>query len=415
MRISLLACSLLALIPGTTGAAAYHVIKKVTVTNSSATLTRLTVIMPLAQTCQYQTVANVSVNTGTVLEVPRTEPADRYVRWSITSGLPGPGQQKEFSCEFDVMLLPYNFDFSGLSAVNPYDSASNLFQWYTAVSGSYVDPQNAVIRRVGDSLWVRSSDIVDYARRCYDYVAWAYGYLNPNTGLHTLADILSAGGGDCGNLSSIWVSLLRYRKIPARHVVTVRPNATFHVWSEFYLEGYGWIPVDVTAEQSNPAGDYFGRYDGNGIVMNHGVYLELALGNGSTYYAPLLQTYGWWYWGSGSGIQSGYSITSSVIPDMAVQVAEGDVPDSYDLLPNFPNPFNPSTAIRIRVPRLSSQSVELKVYDLAGRVVSVLHNGKLSPGLHTFAWTSQSAASGMYIADLTAGKFRKRIVMTLMR
>ena len=112
-------------------------------------------------------------------------------------------------------------------------------------------------------------DVLDYARRCYEYTAANYRYLNANTGLHTLSDNLKNGGGDCGNLSAIYLSLLRNKEIPARPVVCIRPDGSFHVWSEFYLEVYGWIPVDVTYKNSDMRGNYFGVYPGDCIVVSN--------------------------------------------------------------------------------------------------------------------------------------------------
>ncbi|UQT32617.1 transglutaminase-like domain-containing protein [Parabacteroides distasonis] len=47
---------------------------------------------------------------------------------------------------------------------------------------------------------------------------------------------------------------MRAKKIPAKHIVTVRPDGSHHVWADFYLERYGWIPVDVNARLVDPRG-----------------------------------------------------------------------------------------------------------------------------------------------------------------
>lgn len=402
-------------------AASYHVRNKVTISNTHGTFSRISVIMPVPQSNQYQTVSGLNVNGGTVLAVPQTVPVDSYIRWSPTTGLPAAGQQKDFYYEFDVTINAFIFDFTRVTSAPPYDSASNLFTWYTGANGAYVDPGNAAIKRIGDSLWASSAGVVDYGRRCYVYVAQNYRYLNPNTGLHPLADILASGGGDCGNLSSIWVSLMRYRKIPARHVVTIRPNATFHVWSEFYIESFGWIPVDVTAKQSSPSGDFYGKYADNGIVMNRAVNLQLEKGDGSIAYAPLLQSYYWWYWGSGSA-QSGYSLTSAVIPGSGVAgIPNPSIPGVISLAGSYPNPFHASTRITAAIPLLTgarSPDTRLAVFSITGEQVAVLHAGTLDPGVHAFTWNGRdgngrAVAAGRYLIRMQAGKFSHERPVTL--
>lgn len=285
----------------------YHVNNKIVVNNINDQITRMAIIMPLAQTNQYQTVNNVKVYDGERVPIPGSD--DVYIRWTLTELAQKPSA--EIFYDFDVTLHAIHFDFSQITSLVPYDTTSENYTWYVGQSGAYVDPNNAEIRRIGSAIWWQSSDILDYARRCYEYVASNYKYINPFTGLHTLQEILDAGGGDCGNLSSVFISLLRYKKIPARHIVTVRPDGVYHVWSDFYLEKYGWVPVDVTFKNSDPKGDYFGKFDGNGIVMTKEVWVPLDKGNGQTYYSDILQGYNMWIWSNqGPSLQTSHKLTT---------------------------------------------------------------------------------------------------------
>lgn len=293
----------------------YHITNGVEFDKSDCpNLSKLIVILPYAQTNQYQIVNNVNINSGELLSIPGTD--DKYLRYSLSqSDIQNLENNFQISYEFDITLQSFNFDFNQITELYPYDTTSNVYLWYSGASGEYVVPENLTIQTIGDSLWLHSSNIVDYAEKCYEYVASHYNYLNPNTGLHTLSDIISAGGGDCGNLSSIYVSLIRHKKIPARHIVTIRPDGSYHVWADFYLEYYGWIPVDVTYKQSNPSGNYFGNYDGNGIVMSKEVWMQIERQANDTYYTSLLQAYDWWYWENGECDQftSQHFINSNII------------------------------------------------------------------------------------------------------
>ena len=95
-----------------------------------------------------------------------------------------------------------------------------------------------------------------------------------NTGLHPVQDILD-NGGDCGNQASVFISLLRAKGIPARHVVLCRVGSA-HVRAEFYLAGYGWIPADPNGEQSAPSLDWFGHVDNDAdaLVVSLGICNE---------------------------------------------------------------------------------------------------------------------------------------------
>jgi hypothetical protein len=84
--------------------------------------------------------------------------------------------------------------------------------------------------------------------------------------------------------------------------------------------------------------------------------------------------------------------------DPGTQPGGDPVPQVYALAQNFPNPFNPSTAILYDVPRAGWVSV--RVYDLLGRDVATLADGSHQPGRYTKTWSAHSMASGVYFCRL---------------
>lgn len=289
----------------------WHVTSTVTVENQNATLTKLAVVLPAPQSNLYQDVARFEPGTGTLLAIPSTD--DFYVRYPPTGVLPAPGTTATYALSYDVTLYDLSVDLSQVTSIPPYDTTAPEYSRYTGPRDVYVDPDNATITAVANLLATSHPDVLSFARAAYEYTASHYQYLNPNTGLHPLTEILAAGGGDCGNLTSIYVSLLRHRGIPARHLVAIRPDGTYHVWADFLLQGYGWVPVDVTHKQADSAGDYFGKVAlvGNGIIMDKQVWLAVDIG-GSTMEIALLQNYAWWFWSStpSPAVTTSYTLTS---------------------------------------------------------------------------------------------------------
>jgi aminopeptidase N len=76
------------------------------------------------------------------------------------------------------------------------------------------------------------------------------------------------------------------------------------------------------------------------------------------------------------------------------------VPGSFALMQNYPNPFNPVTNIRFDVPVKSN--VELKVYDVTGKLVNILFAGITEQGKYTATFNASSLASGVYYYELRA-------------
>ena len=68
-------------------------------------------------------------------------------------------------------------------------------------------------------------------------------------------------------------------------------------------------------------------------------------------------------------------------------------------LTNYPNPFNIETILQYELPQ--SGRIHLKIYDLLGRVVSVLKDEDARQGKYTVRWNASSLSSGVYIAVLS--------------
>lgn len=86
---------------------------------------------------------------------------------------------------------------------------------------------------------------------------------------------------------------------------------------------------------------------------------------------------------------------------------------SYYLEQNYPNPFNPATKIRFNLPK--SQYVSLKVFDITGRLVTVLAEGKLESGSNTVEFNASSLSSGVYFYTIKAGDFFQTKKMLLLK
>ncbi len=88
------------------------------------------------------------------------------------------------------------------------------------------------------------------------------------------------------------------------------------------------------------------------------------------------------------------------------------------LLPNVPNPFNPSTRLRFRTP--GSVPVQLRILDLRGRLVRSEALGILPVGEHEWTWRGRDTegrgvASGVYTVILEADGTRQARRITLVK
>jgi len=297
---------------GRTAPRRLHVVVALTIANTGQDLTQMSIVFPYVPRNPYQDVGAITLEPGgEVLDVPDSE--NRYVRYLVTgSDLPLAGETRTWSYEFDVTLYTVVADLAAVTGPYDYDATTELYARYTGDSGVWVVPGHPTIRSVSDTLWSESTDLPDYARRCYDYVATSFTYAAPH-GHESLDDILAAGTGDCGCLSAVFVSLLRARGIPARHLVSRMPDSG-HAWADFYLERYGWIPVDVTFHMHGA--DTFGKPTYEGVILSYDQVHEVTAWEGNTNVLDVLQSaYLWYLTHGGDGtIERTYSITYTALP-----------------------------------------------------------------------------------------------------
>jgi len=84
-------------------------------------------------------------------------------------------------------------------------------------------------------------------------------------------------------------------------------------------------------------------------------------------------------------------------------LADAALPQTAALYPNYPNPFNPSTAVRYFLP--GEENVRLSVYDLTGQRIRQLQDGRRHAGHHLLEWdgtddSGAAVASGVYLLRL---------------
>lgn len=109
--------------------------------------------------------------------------------------------------------------------------------------------------------------------------------------------------------------------------------------------------------------------------------------------------------------------------DIYLVKLQGDMTDAYDyaitnpksfqLLQNFPNPFNAATQIPFNLPGKSDVLIE--IYNVLGQKVATLFEGRAEAGYRTITWDADSNPSGVYFYRIKAGDKTDTRQMVLLR
>jgi transglutaminase-like putative cysteine protease len=133
----------------------------------------------------------------------------------------------------------------------------------------------------------RTTDL-ERARALYDYVFHTMKYDKSGTGWGRGDTLWACDSkrGNCTDFHSLFISMARSQKIPARYemgfsIPTDKHSGEvpgYHCWADFYLKGTGWVPVDISEAWKHPEKhDYFlGAHDVHRVQFTMGRDITLS-------------------------------------------------------------------------------------------------------------------------------------------
>ncbi|MBE2985393.1 transglutaminase domain-containing protein [Campylobacter sp. RM9344] len=168
--------------------------------------------------------------------------------------------------EFKVRTTERNTDFSKVN-FNENEKLSKEIEFYLKATAQI--PTTGIVKEFADKIIGKTKGDLEKARLIYNWVANTMERDNsvPGCGRGDVKAILESGKlvGKCTDINSVFVGLCRAVGIPARELFGIRVGASRfsgqmgaapkedglshisggqHCRAEFYLKGYGWVPVD---------------------------------------------------------------------------------------------------------------------------------------------------------------------------
>ncbi len=107
------------------------------------------------------------------------------------------------------------------------------------------------------------------------------------------------------------------------------------------------------------------------------------------------------------------SDTAKFTFNVSMNPAVVDVPESFKLHANYPNPFNPVTTLRFDLPK--ADNVKVEIFNTVGRLVSVLTDRYMEAGSWEVNFDASFLSSGVYLYKVTAGTDVAVDKMTLLK
>lgn len=194
------------------------------------------------------------------------------------------GEPTVFSVSFSYDSYARYFDPDSISPA-PYDTNSAVYKKYTLEELPHINFSNEV-KKLADSITGKNDTPPLAVRKIYmwfkENIPWT-GALEYSTIPDITHYALKYRRGDCGIQTILFMSMLRYKGIPARWQSgwMMPPNAeNLHDWCEVYFEGTGWVPVDVSYDLQASGNRklrefYLSGIDAYRLIVNDGLAGEL--------------------------------------------------------------------------------------------------------------------------------------------
>ncbi len=239
--------------------------------------------MPVAQSDRYQEVKILSAKGDLPLKKFRETKYGNEIYYAQTSGTTQP--ELHFDVEYDVVRRERIALGPGAAHVSTVSLSSR--EKLEDLQPDALVPTTGVPAELAAKVTQGKTAPLDKARAIYDYVFTTMRYDKTGTGWGH-GDVLyacTAKKGNCTDFHSLFIAMARSQNIPARFEIGFplpadrhdAEIAGYHCWSDFWIDGKGWIPVDISEAWKHPEKrDYFfGSHDVNRVQFSMGRDLRL--------------------------------------------------------------------------------------------------------------------------------------------
>lgn len=173
------------------------------------------------------------------------------------------------------------------------ESELDLADFSAFLSANKLVPLGGIVKQEADSVVIGENSAFEKVKMLYYHLTKTMRYDKSGEGWGTGDAIFACDTrtGNCTDIHSLFISMVRSMHVPARFIIgfplpedeVEQSIAGYHCWSEFYIEGRGWIPVDISEAIKHPEKEdyFFGHLDNKRISFTIGRDIELDANSGT--------------------------------------------------------------------------------------------------------------------------------------
>jgi len=121
-------------------------------------------------------------------------------------------------------------------------------------------------------------------------------------------------------------------------------------------------------------------------------------------------------WVGGAWAPAGTDLYIKCVVDYGVSGIDdplAGLPDDFEILKSYPNPFNASTVVEYAVTEASN--VKVTIFNVLGQEVATLIDSEMQAGQYSVTWNAGNVPSGVYFARIDTDQYTHSLKMTLLK
>ena len=247
---------------------------------------RVRIWIPLAHSDAFQDVKVTSKSGDLKIKEVHQPEYDNEVLYAESSK--ADKDEYKFSVEYDVVRREHVVLINGKRVTDSPFTKTSQVELARFLQADRLVPVTGLPAQLAAQETKGSTTQLEKAKDIYEYVFRTMRYDKSGTGWGHGDTLWACDSkhGNCTDFHSVFISMARAEKIPARFEIgfplpSDKHSAEipgYHCWAEFYLDSTGWVPVDISeAWKHQEKHDYFfGAHDVNRMQFTQGRDLKLA-------------------------------------------------------------------------------------------------------------------------------------------
>jgi len=256
---------------------------RTTVNSNTSQEGMLEVWVPLPITDPYQDVISYEINSKLPYDLYLdSEYGNRILHFSRNGSIP---ESLDIEISMNIRRIEqdgWNQNVSTSTVNEAYLQQYLLSDALVPIDGPIAKEADQVVRTYG------AATDINKAEALYNHLVNTMKYDKTGLGWGN-GDALyacEARSGNCTDIHSLFIGMARSQGIPSRFVMGFpvpddygkQEIPGYHCWAEFYVEGHGWVPVDISEAIKRPEKQeyFFGRVDANRVAFTIGRDIRIA-------------------------------------------------------------------------------------------------------------------------------------------